>query len=398
MRPILLAPSVRLAMWLAVCTLGSGAAVAQTFVVDDDGGPGVDFSTIVDALAVVPDRSTLDIRAGSYDGFTLERPLSMVGASPDAVFVSGQITIDGANVDDVIKLAGIRCYTFYFQDVSQTLLLEDVKCDSFNSGEIRGVRCDDLRFQNLNCRAPVSLFSSKASFYDSTLFCNTYLAPALSLVGNSTAQMHECYIEGGRGEQCGPIPGCLSGGNAGNGSPGIQIDPAARARIVRSAVHGGQMGIALCGCFLDGVPGPPAVVEGRLESWMSDYFRGLFQLDPATLVLGAGSVDLNEPIPTLSASTTGLQIDLVASSLPGSSGRIIFGRGPVFASAPADSFGLLVRPDRIASLGESPASGTQALTFTNPGWPLGTTLWLQVSQTLTNGSTRLSNPIAVVIR
>lgn len=392
MRPIQIPHLVRLASWLAVWTFWSGAAVAQTFVVDDDAGPGVDFPSIVDALAVVPDGSTLDIRAGSYVGFTLDRPVSMLGESAGLVIVAGQITIDGANVDDIIKLAGISSQTFYFQDVSHTLLLEDVKGSPF--GEISCVRCDDLRFQNLDCESPVSLLDCKASIFHSIIFpYQTLGETALTLEGSTSVQIHDSLIVGGQGLECGPVPGCLSSGGYGeDGGPGILINPGTLARIVRSQLMGGVGGPALCGCLLGGLDGKGALVLGRLESWMSDYTFGSIE------VMGSGSVDLNEPIPTLSASTTGFQIDLIVSSLPGSSGRIIFGRGPVGTPTPGDPFGLLVRADRIGSLGESPASGSQALTFSHPGWPIGTTLWLQVSQTLANGSTRLSNPIAVVVR
>ena len=50
----------------------AAAAVAQTFIVDVNSGPGTNFTSIAAAVAAVPDGAVLEVRPGTYAAFTIQ--------------------------------------------------------------------------------------------------------------------------------------------------------------------------------------------------------------------------------------------------------------------------------------------------------------------------------------
>src|SRR5215475_12174153 len=72
-----LRPSVLLAC-LAPALLSTTAA-ATTYVVDINGGAGVDFTQITDAIAAASPGDVLIVHPGAYQSFTLSIGLSIVG-------------------------------------------------------------------------------------------------------------------------------------------------------------------------------------------------------------------------------------------------------------------------------------------------------------------------------
>jgi len=111
----------------AVLVVGAGVgAAATTWYVDDDGGDGVDFTKIQDAVDAASDEDTIEVRSGAYyESVDLNRRLVLRGVdtgegkpvvdaegdmSPIAVMVDG-CTVDGFNVtgsEDAWEYAGIR--------------------------------------------------------------------------------------------------------------------------------------------------------------------------------------------------------------------------------------------------------------------------------------------------
>ena len=57
-----------------------GPLAAQTFIVDQNGGPGVHYQDLPRAVAAVPDGAVLRVRAGNYSTFVLaNKGLSILG-------------------------------------------------------------------------------------------------------------------------------------------------------------------------------------------------------------------------------------------------------------------------------------------------------------------------------
>lgn len=90
--------------------LGSGAlallsatASAGTWIVDDDGGPGVDFTSIAGAVAAAAPGDLILVKPGAYGTFWVNKPLKIVGqpAVPPTVsagflfFAQARVTLPG---------------------------------------------------------------------------------------------------------------------------------------------------------------------------------------------------------------------------------------------------------------------------------------------------------------
>ena len=104
------------------------AANAQTFVVDVNNGPGTDFTTMHSATATVPSGSVLLVRAGAYDGFTIDGKSMRVLAQPGVLLQPSQ-----GNRIDIVNLAA-----------NQQVLISNFSCTSspgVPACEVRGANC-----------------------------------------------------------------------------------------------------------------------------------------------------------------------------------------------------------------------------------------------------------------
>jgi hypothetical protein len=91
-----------LSVWLALCGLVTTTR-AQTFVVDAANGPGTHFTSLVAAVAAVPDGAVLDVRPGSYAGFSLSgKGLTVLGQP--GVAITSTIAIGNTQAHHTIVL------------------------------------------------------------------------------------------------------------------------------------------------------------------------------------------------------------------------------------------------------------------------------------------------------
>ncbi|MEO6597064.1 MAG: hypothetical protein ABIP94_20150 [Planctomycetota bacterium] len=87
------------------------AVSAQTFVVDAANGPGANFTSIVAAVAAVPDGSVLVVRAGHYDSFAIAGKSLSVLADSGVTFGelgTGSITISGLAPSQHVVVRGLK--------------------------------------------------------------------------------------------------------------------------------------------------------------------------------------------------------------------------------------------------------------------------------------------------
>lgn len=89
---------------------------AQTYVVDAANGPGTNYTTLVAAVAAVPDGAVLLVRPGNYAGFTVAgKGFSVLGGA--GVTVSGSIVIGGTSAFQGVTLRGLTWNTVPLADV-----------------------------------------------------------------------------------------------------------------------------------------------------------------------------------------------------------------------------------------------------------------------------------------
>src|SRR5262249_28568925 len=80
-------------------------ASAQTFVVDQANGPGTNFTTLVAAVAAVPDGAVLLVRPGTYAGFAISQKGLLVLADP-GVTLSSDVTVSNTAPQQQTLLRG----------------------------------------------------------------------------------------------------------------------------------------------------------------------------------------------------------------------------------------------------------------------------------------------------
>ena len=93
----------------ALCVLPVFGQASGTLVVDDDGGPGVDFTDLPAAVAAAIDGDTVVVREGTYDSFIVSgKALLILGDGSGTTFVSGGTTyLGGPGFGKVLHVEGL---------------------------------------------------------------------------------------------------------------------------------------------------------------------------------------------------------------------------------------------------------------------------------------------------
>jgi parallel beta-helix repeat protein len=80
---------------LAVLLACAGMAAGATWVVDDDGGAGVNYTTIQDAVNASSDGDTIEVRSGTYvENVNVPKRLTLIGDGADVVTVRAEVATD----------------------------------------------------------------------------------------------------------------------------------------------------------------------------------------------------------------------------------------------------------------------------------------------------------------
>ena len=393
---------------LAAVTL-SIPATAQTYIVDDTPGAGVDFRSIAAAISSVPPGAVLDVRPGTYTGFKLTQDVKIVGSDAAEVEVTSLVEISTIATDQPIVLSRLQLSRgVVVTDVTAPLILDNLNlvfgssqmsqalvlnsATDVRAARVEGAvaRVTDSRLQAGDCE----FFGSKSVLGDIS-------EAGLEVQGTSLVHLDHCSVTGADGMSC-PFTGFCTPQSisAGSGGHGALVGPHAALRAVRCSLRGGRAGLDdACGClFYFAERGSSLRVEGRAELWATELFSG--SAVDGYVVEPGGAVTEATPYPSLQASSTtasSASITLTYSAAPDSSRRLITGRLPVLEGLPGLTIGRLVTVNQLASLGASPLT-TQSFSFLQPPWPVGTVFYGQVSRTSSTGLTELSNSIAVVAR
>ncbi|MCI0588067.1 MAG: hypothetical protein L0323_14640 [Planctomycetes bacterium] len=230
----------------------------SVWVVDDNGGPGVDFTDIPPAIAAAADGDILLVKAGTYAPFTLSgKGLRILGDGPQVTKVGGNppsppvgtAVISNVPSSSFVYIEGLhfRATGFFGINLLQPLqvsgagtrvALRDVVVGQ-TGGSLSGF---DLQPGLGVDGALVHLFGSSV-FGTGPIGCNADAGAALRVsLGGLVHAAGSSFIAKGP-QCCSPISACPSAGG-----PGILVAPAAsgpstRAWIADSTVKGGPNAI-----------------------------------------------------------------------------------------------------------------------------------------------------------
>lgn len=237
---------VRFAM---TALLAASAAASSTYVVDDNPGPGVDFTSISAAVAFATPGDVLLVRAGNYGAFTLDKELTILGAFGVAI-------AQGSRIENVASPDGVRMAELQFTTLEIANCAGPVLCDQVNvlatglSGSsyepaLRVSASSDVRFQRSTIRGRNGSSSGDQGRLG-------------AWVDGSRIEFGGCTLRGGSGADFGVDT------DGGPGASALLCRNGSRAHLANTRAFGGNGGDA-CGAFCsgqDGHGGHAVVVEG----------------------------------------------------------------------------------------------------------------------------------------
>jgi len=136
---------------IALALSAAPVAAQTTWLVDDDGGPGVHFTGIAAALAVAGPFDLIDVRAGQYGPFSVVRPARILGA-PGAS-VTGTSTVVGLPAGTWSFIAELALERLQAFSLDGTLVLDGLTL-SGNGTALSFGSCDDVRGHRLRAVVP----------------------------------------------------------------------------------------------------------------------------------------------------------------------------------------------------------------------------------------------------
>ena len=198
---------------LTLALVASPALAGQVWVVDDNGGPGVDFTDVDPAVAAAADGDTLLIRAGSYSDLILfDKSLSVIADTGPTPTIAGA-SIRKISAGKVVRLAGLK-----IESPSEVGL--QIKN---SAGHVWVEGCTILGAKGFG------------DFILPVTHPNGY--EGVSVSASSSVAINGCSISAGDGAEYIPLFGIH-----GDGGDAVQISGASQVAISGSSLFGGQGG------------------------------------------------------------------------------------------------------------------------------------------------------------
>lgn len=424
----LIAGSLVLSASLAVGTALQGPT---TWVVDDDGGPGIDFTDLQAAINTASAGDLILVKPGSYGDFDLGKPLTILGE--EGVFTSVGTIHD---VDDMAILAELAFEDLELRDCSGTVVLDELagwqaKSKWSYHPEVLIERCDDVRLIGLDSNEPqygiwsgaVPSIIARASRVEvtssllrgqagnpktpNTAYWGDPGLPALVVEEGSRVHLTRTSAKGGFGG----YSSYNVNGYGGDGGEGIDIVDGTVIATGRGAevIHGGRgHGIQLYGYAGYGGHGvrvsPTSsfrhsnvqLAGGGAGGWNAS---GGFPL----IVQPGGTAkqpkNADPVLERVEAPTAGQTFDLKLRGKPGTYARMFWGFTPQVKPAVNVVVENLVVKEVTLPVGYLPSSGVMTIPFTPPpDLTLGSTIFLQAMVIYPSGAIRRTNSVPVVVR
>ncbi|MCR9246804.1 MAG: hypothetical protein NXI31_17360 [bacterium] len=366
------------------CLLAS--APAQTFLVDPHGRPGSHFTTIVDAVAAVPDGATLRVVGGRYQpfvidgkGITILGTGAVVGVGPPV----GGVVIRNLSASQRVVLVGLELSgsgggILWAHDCAGSVTFDGLRVNPYPTAAVVLIeRCDQVLLRDVR---------------------PTSLVPVGAALRDSGAALERCEFAGQSGYQGGPVtyyssPGlvvqrgltrlsdCEVGGGIGTPALGGP-QPAIQATAARIELRGpgrlGALGVPI-------IAGTAQVDRDPAFAFVGAPVGPGVQLTRRTMTTVLG--DSASPGQSLSAAVTGLAVPTVlVVGLPGPPVAVAGLVGELWVDPAVHVF---------AAFGQPPLAGSVAVPA-GPGF-LGLQLaWQAVA--FVGQTAEVSNPCWVTVR
>lgn len=397
---------------LAVALLAS-LAFSSTWIVDDDGGAGVDFTSIDQALLVAGPGDLVRVRPGTYGAFTLNVGATVLGEP--GVTVDAVVAVRDVPAGARAVLSNLVVERLEIRYCSAAVIADRVEIYPYNAAiVVRG--STDVRLRRIHLFGQLDVESSRVEITDSQVFgrpgqdqigdcCGGGNGEtAVVVAGGGIVHASHSTIRGGNGGQA------ETWGNffGGDGAPAVLL-AAGNANVLvtgvtTNVVQGGAQGLGAA-CFYDGDDAPAMqIFSGSARASGVALLGRLGACGEVTPAVAntSGTFVAPDPVdPSLSLpvdTIRGTQVTFTVHAAPGASVRLRLGRQPALIDLPDVLEDRLTIPLRTFDLGTVPPSGVVTFPFTLPiGLPEGFMIVAQASAIDASG-TRLTQSVPIVLR
>jgi hypothetical protein len=411
---------IRQLVSIAAILLLALPSAASTWIVDDGGGPGVDFTDIGSAIAAAHPGDVIRVRPGSYAGFTLAIGVEILAdAGANVVNPPFDVNITAVPAGQRATVSGLSILASHVTNCTGRVFLEHVTGDPlFGGPPVVIAGSSDVRLRA--CAVSVDASSSRVEITDSALlghegawgceeqFCS---GPQFDggpgtpgIVAQNGAEVHigASSIEGGHGGFGGGFDFHCPNGNGGDGGPAIQALTGANVLVTGTGTEAVRGGFGAppgndAVCFPDGqfghtgaaidASGGTVLYSGVVvQGTILGSAQSVVPADPCLVVAGSG-------IP-------GTQITYTVHGQPGDEVRLRLGRQMTIEDLPFVYEDRLVVPLRGFALGQMPASGSVSFSIVVPGTLPPNFVLVAQASTVTpgTGESRLTQSAPVAIR
>lgn len=392
----------KVALALALAPLAH--AQATTWVVDDSGGAGVNFTDIGAAIAAASPGDRVLVRDGNYAAFTLDKGLFVLGTG---LVQTGDVTVTGVPQGSIAALASLRTRQLTLTSCGGAVLFDSVVATDTPSGILNSAQyslamvtsCADVRFQRCELLAPAM---GTANWNGATGL----------VVQSSRVEVSSSRVQGGRGGNV-PSSGCWDGNWGGQG---LAVQFGSRVHLARTTVRGGDGTDGTLWCGVGGSGGDGVGVDATsscvIAGLSTDVIRGGARGEiaagwiqhgngasvntggelrhsgvtfasggPGVAVIAGAATLAVPPDPTLEfvgVAQAGSAVQFLTRAQPGSVLRLQQGHVPLVIDDEVVEIERLNNRIRIHPLGLVPNTGSLALDLTVPAFaPPG---WLRIFQ------------------
>lgn len=387
--------------------------LGTTWVVDDQAGPGVDFTTLQAAFDAAQANDVILVQPGTYSNAVLSKGVRVIGQGGPVV--GGYLHVQDLPAGGLAVLSGLRApqFTFALQlralNCAGTVVIEDMTLSGVTvtgSADVRlrgvgpaitraGLDVTQARVEAVEC-----LFHA---FDGPDQWCGnvdpTGRAGAMLLGGAVLHAARSTFLGGDGGDSNCPDTGLVEpGGDGGSGIAawGTYAAPAFAlvTGIASNQIAGGVGGSAPW--YGQASPGYGIQVGSATARMSGVTCASSVEYQPGSLSFVSPS---DPTLRLLELPAPGANLTFRLNAPPGSTAEMRIGAVPVVVPTAGVAEDVLVARAKSFPMGVVPANGILGFNFVIPaGWPVGTTVFAQAVTTLPGGEVRRTHSIPLVVR